>query len=357
LVGAGLPVSFYDGDPLAGGVLLGTAATSAPLLPGRFETVTLDLGVGASVAGAICVVADDSGGLVSTENECDETNNRHCADVADRTPPVITCPGTIVVGVSDVNDALVSFVATAIDDCDLDPLLQCNPPSGSLFPVGDSTVACAATDSSGNAAFCTFDVRVLPCVDFDRTAAGAVADATLVTTQYLPLGVLVSAVSDTGTPGAFARRQGPPGSSTDDIVPLTAPNYLQTSSGGDDSDSGAITFDFLDPDSGEPRPVSFVSLAFLDVEDSGFGPGGRGVTRLLAFDDAGALVGAANVPVGPNGGRYDAVIGAPDGALAIATTRRASTASASCRSPRRSTSASSATRRKRRSAKRTASTS
>lgn len=316
LVGAGLPVSFYDGDPASGGVLLGTAATSGPLLPGRFETVTLLLG--APVAGAICVVADDTGGLSGTENECDEANNRHCADVADRTPPVLTCPGPIVVDVSDVNDVPIVFVATALDECDPDPSVQCNPPSGSIFPVGDSTVACSATDSSGNSAFCTFDVRVRPCVDFDRTGAGAVADGTLVADQYLPLGVRVSALSDTGTPGAFARRPGPPGSSTDDLVPETAPNYLQTSSGADDSDSGALTFDFVDPDSGAARPVSFVSLAFLDVEDSGSGPGGRGVSRLLAFDGGGVLVGAVDIPVGPNGGRFSAQIGAPGGGLAIA---------------------------------------
>jgi HYR domain len=38
--------------------------------------------------------------------------------------------------------------------------LTCNPPSGSIFPVGTTTVTCTATDASGNTAQYTFNVTV-----------------------------------------------------------------------------------------------------------------------------------------------------------------------------------------------------
>jgi hypothetical protein len=36
----------------------------------------------------------------------------------------------------------------------------CNPPSGSVFPVGTTTVTCTATDAAGNIASCSFNVTV-----------------------------------------------------------------------------------------------------------------------------------------------------------------------------------------------------
>jgi len=36
----------------------------------------------------------------------------------------------------------------------------CNPPSGSCFPLGVTTVTCTATDASGNTATCSFTITV-----------------------------------------------------------------------------------------------------------------------------------------------------------------------------------------------------
>jgi hypothetical protein len=84
-VGAGLPVAFYDGDPSAGGNLLGVANTSVALAAGEFEDVTLNV---ASVPQTPWVVADDAGGGLSTVTECDETNNVHSAN----TQVMLVCP-------------------------------------------------------------------------------------------------------------------------------------------------------------------------------------------------------------------------------------------------------------------------
>lgn len=73
---APVEVAFYNGDPDAGGVLLGIAATSAALEPGAFEDVSL-LAPPAFVGPQTLVVrADDAGQGAGRVEECDETNNR-----------------------------------------------------------------------------------------------------------------------------------------------------------------------------------------------------------------------------------------------------------------------------------------
>ncbi len=76
---AGLPVSFYDNDPRAGGTLLGTTRTSFAIPPGLFEDVILLLPPGFDCTRELWVSVDDLGGLVGTENECREDNNLHSA--------------------------------------------------------------------------------------------------------------------------------------------------------------------------------------------------------------------------------------------------------------------------------------
>ncbi len=83
---------------------------------------------------------------------------------ADTTPPVLSgVPSAISVEADDAAGAVVTWVdPTAVDDVDPGPVVACDPASGSVFPVGTTTVTCTATDSSGNAASATFDVTVSP---------------------------------------------------------------------------------------------------------------------------------------------------------------------------------------------------
>ncbi|HST20822.1 MAG TPA: HYR domain-containing protein, partial [Blastocatellia bacterium] len=79
----------------------------------------------------------------------------------DTQPPVITCPPNQTVVTANVNDpcVVVNFTTTASDNCP-GVVVVCNPPSGSCFPVGVTTVTCTATDASGNTATCSFTVSV-----------------------------------------------------------------------------------------------------------------------------------------------------------------------------------------------------
>ena len=83
---------------------------------------------------------------------------------ADTEPPLVTVPGAITVDAESPAGAVVVFAASATDNVDPDVPVTCTPASGSLFPVGTTTVRCTATDEAGNMATATFDVVVLPFI-------------------------------------------------------------------------------------------------------------------------------------------------------------------------------------------------
>lgn len=98
-----------------------------------------------------------------------------CKSPTDTMEPVVACPGDIVVGCGTAAGAVVTFEVTANDDRDPNPGIVSVPPSGSLFPLGTTTVVSTATDGSSNSASCSFTVTVLPDVEPPSvTAPGAI---------------------------------------------------------------------------------------------------------------------------------------------------------------------------------------
>lgn len=68
----------------------------------------------------------------------------------DKTPPVLTLPADIIVEATSPDGAVVNFTATATDDKDGPVPVTLTPPSGSVFPLGDTIVVASATDFAGN---------------------------------------------------------------------------------------------------------------------------------------------------------------------------------------------------------------
>ena len=109
--------------------------------------------------------------------------------VNDTQPPTITCPGTIntAAGVSCpiASNQVVTFNnPPATDNCP-GVTVACNPPSGSTFPVGCTTVTCTATDASGNTATCAFQVCVFSFCLQDETNPGNVVLVNVQTGDYI----------------------------------------------------------------------------------------------------------------------------------------------------------------------------
>jgi hypothetical protein len=80
--------------------------------------------------------------------------------VADTTAPAITVPGDMTAEATGAGGAVVTYSASASDLVDPSPTFGCSPASASMFPLGTTTVNCAATDHTGNTSSKSFTVTV-----------------------------------------------------------------------------------------------------------------------------------------------------------------------------------------------------
>ena len=155
------------------------------------------------------VVGDGAGGTATGQVD---------VVVRDVTAPVIVVPADITVTTSAAAGIAVPFAVSATDDVDAAPAVTCAPPSGSIFPVGETVVACSSVDAAGNPATRTFKVTVirpstmvLTLTVTQQGAAGQPAGA-LGTVSSSPAGI-TACLSKTTCTASFA---------TDAVITLTA---------------------------------------------------------------------------------------------------------------------------------------
>jgi hypothetical protein len=103
-------------------------------------------------------------------------------------PPVdplgLTCPGDIVTGATSAAGAVVNFSPILhVGECAAYPypVVECSPPTGSLFPIGTTEVNCYAMNSCGEFVSCFFNVTV------DQRPGIAVQPVSLVVTAGYPV--------------------------------------------------------------------------------------------------------------------------------------------------------------------------
>jgi HYR domain len=76
--------------------------------------------------------------------------------------------------------------ATVIqDDVGGNITISCDPPSGSVFPIGNTTVECSATDEASNEGTASFTVTVNPPSPSPPTTPGEAIDKLISTIQNL----------------------------------------------------------------------------------------------------------------------------------------------------------------------------
>ena len=105
------------------------------------------------------------GSKLVTCSATDSQNNTAQASftvtVKDTTPPTLTPTASIVVPATSASGASVTFLRpTANDLVDGTLLVTCDRASGSIFPIGTTTVHCLASDTRGNTGTSSFTVRV-----------------------------------------------------------------------------------------------------------------------------------------------------------------------------------------------------
>ena len=99
-----------------------------------------------------------------TCSACDACGNcKNCTFTVTVNPPPpinLTCSSNLTVTATSSNGAVVFYSSSASGGCSPPPFLSCNPPSGSTFPIGTTTVTCTASDGCGTSTNCSFTVTV-----------------------------------------------------------------------------------------------------------------------------------------------------------------------------------------------------
>lgn len=148
-----------DGDPLT----YTWSLNGSEIATGSNPTVNLGVGSHTITLTVSDGEASDSDDVLVTVN-------------ADSEAPTLTVPG----GLSVSNDegqcgAVVEYSVSASDNCDTALDLTYSHPSGTLFPVGTTSVTVSATDDAGNSTTASFDVTVS---DTEAPSLLGVADLT-----------------------------------------------------------------------------------------------------------------------------------------------------------------------------------
>jgi hypothetical protein len=116
----------------------------------------------------------------------------------DTGPPVIQCPPNIVASTDPGKcSALVTFNVTATDNSGAVTVVN-DPPSGTAFPKGTTTVNCTATDGSANQFTCSFTVTVN---DVQKPSITCPADLLVGSLADVPAPNIASVIAQDNCPG------------------------------------------------------------------------------------------------------------------------------------------------------------
>jgi hypothetical protein len=138
---SGAPVSYSASasDAVSGGSTPSCAPTSGSTFALGATTVT-------------CTATDGAGHSASAS---------FTVNVVDTTAPAVSAPPNQSATTSSAGGASVSYPgATASDTVDGSVAAPCSPASGSVFPVGSTTVTCTGTDAHSNSSSASFTVTV-----------------------------------------------------------------------------------------------------------------------------------------------------------------------------------------------------
>jgi RNA polymerase sigma factor (sigma-70 family) len=158
--------------------------------------------------------------------------------VVDSTAPRISVPQALTVEATGPTGAKVEFEASAMDLADGRPRVTCSPASGSTFPLGATTVRCAARDASGNRASATFTATV---VDTSAPSLTLPADRTLQATSTKGATVTYSASATDSVDGPLTPTCTPPSGAVFPVGSTTVTCTARDAHGNERSESFTVT--------------------------------------------------------------------------------------------------------------------
>jgi hypothetical protein len=175
----------------------------------------------------VCTATDGAG----NESRCEFT-----VVVIDEAPPALVCPSSMTVECEGPDGTRVDYpTPMANDACDAQPNVVCTPPSGSLFPPGQTEVVCRSKDAAGNETQCTFTIIVV-----DTTPPEIVCPSSMVVDAETPQGSIVdytTTVTELCDPNARVICEPPPGS----LFPIGQTTVTCRAASGDGDGRGAAS--------------------------------------------------------------------------------------------------------------------
>jgi uncharacterized protein YegL len=209
-------VTISVGDPTAPVI---TPAVSGTIVNGwytsnvevSFTTSDPETGIASSTGCSAVTISTDTAGETVT---CTVTNGAGASSSEsvtvrrDATAPSLTVPGPVTVEAAAASGAAATYAAPiAADALSGVAATSCTPASGSLFPLGTTTVACASTDNAGNTSTASFAVTV---ADTTAPEIGAVTPSvsSLWPVNHRMISVAINASAIDGVSAASCRITG-----------------------------------------------------------------------------------------------------------------------------------------------------
>ncbi|MGE0446850.1 MAG: HYR domain-containing protein, partial [Vicinamibacterales bacterium] len=176
--------------------------------------------------------------------------------VTDATPPVIASHPDISTPATNAAGATVTYTAPAAnDDVSTGITAVCGPSSGSVFPLGPTTVTCTATDEAGNSASTSFLVTVTN----NAPTFTPPADITVAAASAAGAAVTFTAAGSDVEQGVIPAVCAPPSGSTFPVGVTTVACTVTDAAGAMAAGSFTVTVTFTEPDvPGEMRGDGFV---------------------------------------------------------------------------------------------------
>jgi Bacterial Ig domain len=144
---------------LQGFDLDGNSLTFAITAPPAKGTLVVNTQTGAASYTSTDGCGLDSFQFTVSDGLCTSAAATVSITVTDSTPPEVVCSEDITRPATSQSGAVVTYVASCSDSCGLQSL-ACAPPSGSTFPIGQTTVTCTCEDSAEIQSSCSFAVTV-----------------------------------------------------------------------------------------------------------------------------------------------------------------------------------------------------
>jgi hypothetical protein len=224
-----------------------------------------------------CTASDSHGNTGSTSFTVTVTLNDTEA------PTFTSVPAPITVNTSGTG-AIVTYSVTASDNSGNPPVVSCNPPSGSTFPVGTTTVNCTASDGT-NTATTSFTVTVVFVDTLPPTFTGVPASRTVEANS--PSGSVVTYIKPTASdnvdgPIATVNCSPPSGS----LFPLGG-TTVDCSASDSHGNVGHATFGVFVDDTTPPAIYLPTSSSIVATSDAGISNSDPAAQRY--FDAARAI--------------------------------------------------------------------